>query len=248
MHGATPGPYTRFVRPVLRHQVEDVPQARLFDDQGSAAEATTGPRVRERRAEPRPPRHRRKRHRRRRTAGWSRSAVLYSETVGAGLLAVVALTVTLCGDGESPPPITHGRAPVMTPTPTTAPPTAAGTPSMPTTGTATESSGPGRRPTPTSGPTQESQAAYCRAPSSCRAHARSLRRGDVGPDVHRLQQFLFGQGFTYVSASGVFDEATVRGVAQYQRNRGITGDPSGVFGPATSASAQAAARQKNTWR
>ncbi|WP_432037440.1 peptidoglycan-binding domain-containing protein [Streptomyces cucumeris] len=119
---------------------------------------------------------------------------------------------------------------------------------MPTTGTATESSGPGRRPTPTSGPTQESQAAYCRAPSSCRAHARSLRRGDVGPDVHRLQQFLFGQGFTYVSASGVFDEATVRGVAQYQRNRGITGDPSGVFGPATSASAQAAARQKNTWR
>ncbi|MET8755833.1 peptidoglycan-binding domain-containing protein, partial [Streptomyces sp. NPDC004667] len=44
-----------------------------------------------------------------------------------------------------------------------------------------------------------------------------------------------GQGFTYVSQTGVYDEQTRRGVAQLQRDRDIKGDPRGIYGPATRA-------------
>ncbi|MER8186403.1 peptidoglycan-binding domain-containing protein [Kitasatospora sp. NPDC094015] len=64
---------------------------------------------------------------------------------------------------------------------------------------------------------------------------RVLTLGDTGADVADLQERLFGQGFTYVSATGTFDEATRRGIAQLQSNRGITGDPAGVYGPRTRA-------------
>ncbi|WP_229851540.1 peptidoglycan-binding protein [Streptomyces roseolus] len=52
----------------------------------------------------------------------------------------------------------------------------------------------------------------------------------------RLQQLLFGQGFTYVTTTGTYDKATRRGVAQLQSDRGLSGDPEGVYGPDTRAS------------
>ncbi|MEU9003265.1 peptidoglycan-binding protein [Streptomyces sp. NPDC048551] len=63
----------------------------------------------------------------------------------------------------------------------------------------------------------------------------TLRPGDRGPEVRALQERLYGQGFTYVSSNGVYDEQTRRGVAQLQRDRDIKGDPSGTYGPATRA-------------
>ncbi|WP_405982249.1 peptidoglycan-binding protein [Streptomyces sp. NBC_00158] len=63
----------------------------------------------------------------------------------------------------------------------------------------------------------------------------TLRPGDKGPEVRALQERLYGQGFTYVKVSGVYDGQTKRGVAQLQRDRDIKGDPSGVYGPATRA-------------
>jgi peptidoglycan hydrolase-like protein with peptidoglycan-binding domain len=63
----------------------------------------------------------------------------------------------------------------------------------------------------------------------------TLRMGDRGPDVTALQQLLYGQGFTYVHVSGVYDGQTKRGVAQLQRDRDVKGDPAGVYGPATRA-------------
>ncbi len=63
----------------------------------------------------------------------------------------------------------------------------------------------------------------------------TLRMGDRGPEVSALQQRLYGQGFTYVSVTGVYDGQTKRGVAQLQRDRDIKGDPTGVYGPATRA-------------
>ncbi|MCJ1676734.1 peptidoglycan-binding protein [Streptomyces sp. APSN-46.1] len=63
----------------------------------------------------------------------------------------------------------------------------------------------------------------------------TLRPGDRGPEVRDLQQRLVGQGFTYVNVNGVYDGQTRRGVAQLQSDRGITGDPKGVYGPATQA-------------
>lgn len=72
-------------------------------------------------------------------------------------------------------------------------------------------------------------------PGTAPAAPRTLRAGDSGPDVTTLQRLLFGQGFTYVSTTGVYDAATVRGVTQAQRDRGLTCDPSGVYGPCTRA-------------
>ncbi|MGZ9929108.1 peptidoglycan-binding domain-containing protein [Streptomyces sp. NC-S4] len=63
----------------------------------------------------------------------------------------------------------------------------------------------------------------------------TLRMGDSGPEVRALQQLLHGQGFTYVSVTGVYDSQTKRGVGQLQRDRSIKGDPPGVYGPATQA-------------
>ncbi|GLX16877.1 MULTISPECIES: peptidoglycan-binding domain-containing protein [Streptomyces] len=63
----------------------------------------------------------------------------------------------------------------------------------------------------------------------------TLRPGDKGPEVRVLQERLYGQGFTYVKVTGVYDGQTKRGVAQLQRDRDIKGDPSGVYGPATRA-------------
>ncbi|MFD0359341.1 peptidoglycan-binding protein [Streptomyces sp. NPDC127110] len=63
----------------------------------------------------------------------------------------------------------------------------------------------------------------------------TLRPGDKGPEVRTLQERLYGQGFTYVKVTGVYDGQTKRGVAQLQRDRDIKGDPSGVYGPATRA-------------
>ncbi|MFD8020203.1 peptidoglycan-binding protein [Streptomyces lavendulae] len=63
----------------------------------------------------------------------------------------------------------------------------------------------------------------------------TLRPGDSGPEVSELQERLYGQGFTYVSQTGVYDEQTRRGVAQLQRDRDIKGDPRGIYGPATRA-------------
>jgi peptidoglycan hydrolase-like protein with peptidoglycan-binding domain len=77
-------------------------------------------------------------------------------------------------------------------------------------------------------------------PAAATAHGGSadgtLRPGDRGPAVARLQQLLFDQGFTYVAVTGVYDDATTRGVTQLQQNRGLTADPPGVYGPQSRAS------------
>jgi hypothetical protein len=70
-------------------------------------------------------------------------------------------------------------------------------------------------------------------PQATGAAARTLRAGDTGSDVTDLQRTLFAQGFTYVSTTGVYDDATVRGVTQAQENRGLTCDAPGVYGPCT---------------
>ncbi|MGW0780432.1 peptidoglycan-binding domain-containing protein [Streptomyces sp. NPDC002913] len=61
----------------------------------------------------------------------------------------------------------------------------------------------------------------------------TLSLGDRGDAVLALQRLLFNQGFTYVAESGVYDTSTRRGVDQFQRDRGLNGDPYGVYGPAT---------------
>ncbi|MBT2480593.1 peptidoglycan-binding protein [Streptomyces sp. ISL-94] len=91
-----------------------------------------------------------------------------------------------------------------------------------------------------SGPAASQSAKPTPSPSASTARPTpgaggTLRPGDRGPEVSDLQARLFGQGFTYVSVTGVYDGQTRRGVAQLQSDRGITGDPKGVYGPATRA-------------
>ncbi|MFD9379406.1 peptidoglycan-binding protein [Streptomyces sp. NPDC059999] len=76
-----------------------------------------------------------------------------------------------------------------------------------------------------------------RPPSASPGNGTSgtLKPGDRGSGVRALQERLHGQGFTYVSTTGVYDEQTRRGVAQLQSDRSITGDPRGIYGPATRA-------------
>ncbi|MFF3620655.1 peptidoglycan-binding protein [Streptomyces sp. NPDC002467] len=108
-----------------------------------------------------------------------------------------------------------------------------------------EPTGPTRSPSPSpsaprsSGPptTQAPDPTPSASPSTAKAGvpAATLRMGDKGPQVRALQEFLLGQGFTYVSVTGVYDGQTKRGVSQLQRDRDIKGDPQGVYGPATQA-------------
>ncbi|MEU9029734.1 peptidoglycan-binding domain-containing protein [Streptomyces sp. NPDC048383] len=89
---------------------------------------------------------------------------------------------------------------------------------------------PAPPPTPTAPPT-----APLPAVKPTPATQGTLRPGDRGAEVRNLQERLHGQGFTYVSTTGVYDARTERGVAQLQRDRSIKGDPYGVYGPATRA-------------
>ncbi|MEU3609809.1 peptidoglycan-binding domain-containing protein [Streptomyces sp. NPDC035033] len=94
--------------------------------------------------------------------------------------------------------------------------------------------GPGDAPAGTDDPAQSPPRETTASPAP--AEPRTLRMGDTGPDVTRLQQLLFDQGFTYVTTTGTYDRSTRRGVAQLQDDRDLTGDPEGVYGPATRAS------------
>nr|MDT0518885.1 peptidoglycan-binding domain-containing protein [Streptomyces sp. DSM 41633] len=109
-----------------------------------------------------------------------------------------------------PRPTASARSGAPSATPTTEPPT-------------TASEGADRTPSPSASPPRPSDAYV------------TLRMGDKGPEVRALQEMLYGQGFTYVSVTGVYDGQTKRGVSQLQRDRSIKGDPQGVYGPATQA-------------
>ncbi|WP_030902833.1 MULTISPECIES: peptidoglycan-binding domain-containing protein [unclassified Streptomyces] len=156
-------------------------------------------------------------------------------------LAVVAAVVFLpSGPDPQPPragapaelsvPMLRGRssdsgAEADVPGPT------ASAPSPATSASPTPSRGPGA--SASQGPKTPSSpsASVSRPPSS----SGTLRMGDTGPEVRALQEMLHGQGFTYVSVTGVYDSQTKRGVGQLQRDRSIKGDAPGVYGPATQA-------------
>ncbi|MEU4727562.1 peptidoglycan-binding domain-containing protein [Streptomyces sp. NPDC023588] len=121
-------------------------------------------------------------------------------------LSVPALPARSPGAGEEPTP----RASVRSGTPSASPSAPSGTPATPS----PKPSTPAARPS---------------------AAFTTLRMGDRGPEVRALQEMLYGQGFTYVAVTGVFDSQTKRGVSQLQRDRSIKGDPPGVYGPATQA-------------
>lgn len=176
--------------------------------------------------------------------------------LGGVAIAVVALaavlawqawpqTPTTARPGPAPapaatqPPLAEGLLPPISRTPSagstpalspSAAPFPSGTGTAPA-ATAAPLAAPARTPT-TAGATPSGTPS---ASGSSPAAPRTLSSGDSGSDVTALQQVLFDQGFTYVSTTGVYDDATVRGVTQAQQDRGLTCDPVGVYGPCTRA-------------
>ncbi|MFI8451904.1 peptidoglycan-binding domain-containing protein [Streptomyces erythrochromogenes] len=169
-----------------------------------------------------------------------RSSRLPVTVVGLlALTAVGALVLLLTGPDPEPPraeppadlslPALPARSPdTGTQAPGPAPSARPAEPSATATGVSQATAGPGTKP-----PTAPSASAV--RPSSAYV---TLRMGDSGPEVRALQELLHGQGFTYVSVTGVYDGQTKRGVGQLQRDRSIKGDPQGVYGPNTQAALQ----------
>ncbi|MCX5588703.1 peptidoglycan-binding protein [Streptomyces erythrochromogenes] len=161
----------------------------------------------------------------------------------AGLLALAAvgaLVLLLTGPDPEPPradppadlslPALPGRSPdAGTQSPGPAAPSArSAEPSATATGASDATTSPVTKPPATPSAS---------APRPSTAYV-TLRMGDSGPEVRALQEMLYGQGFTYVSVTGVYDGQTKRGVGQLQRDRSIKGDPQGVYGPNTQAAMQ----------
>ncbi|WP_423832728.1 peptidoglycan-binding domain-containing protein [Streptomyces manipurensis] len=161
-----------------------------------------------------------------------RRAALAAAVLGSALVGVLLL---LPDDAQPEPsragppaelsvPALPARSPDESPAATAGSPAPRPAPDRPQ---ASPSAGATRDPRPSA-----EAAAPTAGPSADR---ETLRMGDSGPEVRALQQMLYGQGFTYVSVTGIYDGQTKRGVGQLQRDRSIKGDPQGVYGPATRA-------------
>ncbi|MFD6936812.1 peptidoglycan-binding protein [Streptomyces goshikiensis] len=177
-----------------------------------------------------------------------RLPVAVSVLLGLGVVGGLALLLT--GPEErrperavAPPglsvPVLPARSPGAgaepSPGPSTPPP-ASPRPSVPA--SASASARPGSAPGVSTSPTAPASGSAPAGTSSAgiaAAGGGTLRPGDRGSEVRALQERLHGQGFTYVVVNGVYDGRTRRGVAQLQSDRGISGDPQGVYGPATRA-------------
>ncbi|MFI1952494.1 peptidoglycan-binding protein [Streptomyces xinghaiensis] len=68
---------------------------------------------------------------------------------------------------------------------------------------------------------------------------RTLRRGDEGAEVLRLQQRLREVGIQTAPLNGTYDQPTEAAVQNYQSMRRIEADPPGVYGPATRSALEA---------
>ncbi|WP_424215230.1 peptidoglycan-binding protein [Streptomyces sp. BI20] len=165
--------------------------------------------------------------------------------LAGGTLAVLFLDEDPAPAGAGPRPavsvpVLQGAAPAPEDTPSTrdsgAPssptPTRSATPTPSRSAPASASASASAEPTPSATP--EARPTPTRPGRTATAEG-TLRPGDDGDAVRGLQGLLYGQGFTYVERTGEYDEDTRRGVEQFQRDRGLTGDPYGVYGPTTRA-------------
>ncbi|POX36134.1 peptidoglycan-binding protein, partial [Streptomyces sp. Ru73] len=72
--------------------------------------------------------------------------------------------------------------------------------------------------------------------SGPRTGADVLSEGARGPEVAELQRRLAQLDLYAGPADGRYDDGVTAAVARYQRTYGETGDPPGVYGPATRTS------------
>ncbi|MCM9077675.1 MULTISPECIES: peptidoglycan-binding domain-containing protein [Streptomyces] len=158
-------------------------------------------------------------------------------------LSAVGALVLLLGDADPQPPRAGAPAELSVPVlPAHGPDSVAdadapgSTASVPSpTASASVSPTPSREPEASASRSPKPPSSPSPSAPSPPVSSGTLRMGDSGPEVRDLQELLRGQGFTYVSVTGVYDNQTKRGVGQLQRDRSIKGDSPGVYGPATQA-------------
>jgi len=67
--------------------------------------------------------------------------------------------------------------------------------------------------------------------ASAPAPTTTLKPGDTGPQVKRLQRFLVLFGYTHDKVDGVYGPSTLAAVKRFQAASNLTAD--GIVGPAT---------------
>ncbi|GHB38613.1 hypothetical protein GCM10010347_05100 [Streptomyces cirratus] len=172
----------------------------------------------------------------------------------AALVAVGGVAVALgASTGSGPGGTTLLDAKPSTPVvgmtpgePSQGSPSASAGPSASTSASASPSSSASRSASPSASPSaSRSSAAPSRTPSPTPsrtsaappppppAQGPTLRYGDSGAEVKKLQQLLAGQGLYRGRFDGKFGKSTEDAVSEFQWYNDITADPWGVYGPAT---------------
>ncbi|MFE9562367.1 peptidoglycan-binding protein [Streptomyces sp. NPDC006487] len=128
----------------------------------------------------------------------------------------------------SRPTESTGLPPSPTPSPSrsaSASASASASPSPSPSPTPSRSSSPSPTPSPT--PSRSSK------PTPRPSAAPTLRYGDSGPEVEKLQRLLAAQGIYRGKYDGRYGARTESAVSTFQAYNGIDEDPWGVYGPAT---------------
>ncbi|MCB5164908.1 peptidoglycan-binding protein [Streptomyces bambusae] len=102
------------------------------------------------------------------------------------------------------------------------------------TGPATATASASARETRSTGPSPEPTRRATRPPKpTATSGADSLRRGDDGSEVRELQIRLNEMAHYWGPMNGRYTRSVERAVADFQDWANVTGDPRGVYGPAT---------------
>jgi len=149
--------------------------------------------------------------------------VIVVTSVGVIVLAGI-LAGLLAMREQAPAP---ASSPVVLRSPTPTPPAVVPEPVVTTPPEPVESSA---SPEPSESPPQTSEPA---PPPELPPDPPTLQVGSQGPDVATLQESLNRLGMLQAPPTGNYDDQTWAAVRTFQASVGGTGDPEGVFGPAT---------------
>ncbi|MGW5850642.1 peptidoglycan-binding protein [Streptomyces sp. NPDC055254] len=154
-------------------------------------------------------------------------------------------TTLLDAKASAPPPSAAPAAPSQTPTagptgPSASPSASASTspsPSASRSGAPSASPSPSASsPPPSQSPSRGPSPSASRAPSSSPsrpAAGPTLRFGDSGAEVEKLQRLLAAEGLYQGKVHGKFDWRVENAVSTFQYEAGIDGEEWGVYGPVT---------------
>ncbi|MFG2617735.1 peptidoglycan-binding protein [Streptomyces sp. NPDC048507] len=98
---------------------------------------------------------------------------------------------------------------------------------------ASRTSAPPPTPTPSRTRTTSPTPAPPPPPPPPPAKPATLRSGDSGPEVEKLQRLLASQGYYRGRVDGRYGRSVERAVEDFQYYNGVYEDPRGVYGPAT---------------